>query len=56
MKYVTTIERMAKEEGKVEEKQTIAINLLRQGLAIEAIAQATGLTTEQLQQLQAKNQ
>jgi predicted transposase YdaD len=45
MKYVTTIERMAEER----QKQTIAINLLKQKLAIEAIAQATGLSIEQVQ-------
>ena len=56
MKYVTTIERMAKEkgkdEGKIEEKQTIALNLLRQGLSMEIIIEATGLSIAQLQQLQ----
>ncbi len=34
-------------------RETIALNLLKQGIEIEAIAQATGLTIEQLQQLQA---
>jgi predicted transposase YdaD len=34
----------------------ITLNLLRQGLAIESIAQATGLTIAQFQQLQAENQ
>jgi predicted transposase/invertase (TIGR01784 family) len=43
-----------KEEGKVEEKQTIAINFLRQGLSVELVAQGTGLTIEQVQQLQAQ--
>jgi predicted transposase YdaD len=55
MKYVTTIERMAKEEGKDEERQTIALNLIRQGLTVEAIAQATGLTIEQIQALQVQD-
>ena len=32
----------------------IALNLLRQGISIEAIAQATGLTLPQLQEMQAK--
>jgi hypothetical protein len=35
---------------------TIALNLLRQGLASDSIAQATGLTIAQLQHLQAENQ
>jgi predicted transposase YdaD len=34
---------------------TIALNFPHQGLAIASIAQATGLTLEQLQQLQAEN-
>jgi predicted transposase YdaD len=53
MKYVTTIERMAEERAKLEEKQAIALNFLRQGLAVEVIAQATGLTIKQVQALQA---
>jgi predicted transposase YdaD len=48
MRYVTSIERMAKEQ----QKQEIALNLLQQGLAIDAIAQATGLTIEEIQALQ----
>jgi predicted transposase YdaD len=56
MKYVTTIERMAEERGRVEERLTtqteIALNLLRQGLAIESIAKATGLTIPEIQALQ----
>jgi predicted transposase YdaD len=56
MKYVTTIERMAEARAKEEQKQAIALNLLRQGtLSIEAISQATGLTIEQVQQLQTAN-
>jgi predicted transposase/invertase (TIGR01784 family) len=62
MKYVTTTERMAKEEGKaegkaegkMEEKQAIALNFLRQGLSAEVVAQGTGLTIEQVQVLQAQ--
>ena len=53
MKYVTTIERMAKKKGKIEEKQTIALNLLRQGLSIEII-EANGLSIAQLQKLQSQ--
>jgi predicted transposase YdaD len=47
---------MAKEEGKVEEKQTIALNMLRKHLDLETVAEVTGLTTEKLQQLQVENQ
>ena len=56
MKYVTTIERMAKEKGKdkgkIEEKQTIAINMLNDSLSLEQISRLTGLSIAQLQQLQ----
>jgi predicted transposase/invertase (TIGR01784 family) len=48
----TRVYREAKEDGKQEEKQEIAINLLQQGFPIEAIAKATKLTIEQIQQLQ----
>jgi predicted transposase YdaD len=48
MRYVTSIERMAKEQ----QKQEIALNLFQQGLAIDAIAQATGLTIAEIQALQ----
>ena len=58
MKYVTTIERMAKEkgqeEGKIEEKQTIALNMLNDGLSLEQIVRLTGLTIAQLQKLQSQ--
>jgi predicted transposase YdaD len=56
MQVTTSWEEKGIVKGKDEERQTIALNLLRQGLAIEAIAQATGLTIAQLQQLQAENQ
>jgi predicted transposase/invertase (TIGR01784 family) len=42
------------QEAQEEKAQEIAVNLLRQGLAIEAIAQATKLTIPQLQALQAE--
>ncbi|MGI0492629.1 hypothetical protein ACN4EG_12660 [Alkalinema pantanalense CENA528] len=56
MKYVTTIERMAKENERIATQTEIAINLLKQNLTIEAIAQATGLTIEQVQALQSQLQ
>ena len=50
------MERMTSWEEKGIEKatQSIALNLLRQGISIETIAQATGLTLTQLQEIQAK--
>jgi hypothetical protein len=52
MKYVTSMERMAKQDERIATQTEIALNLLKQKLAIEAIAQATGLSIEQIQALQ----
>jgi hypothetical protein len=38
-------------EGKLEGKKEIAINLLRKNIALEVVAEVTGFTIEQLQQL-----
>jgi hypothetical protein len=58
MKYVTTIERMAEERGRGEERLTtqmeIALNMLRKNMSPETIAEITGLTIEQIQALQAQ--
>jgi predicted transposase YdaD len=43
-------------EAQEEKAKAIALNLLKQGFSVEAIAQATELILEQLQQLQAENQ
>jgi cytochrome P450 len=56
MKYVTTIERMAEERATVKEKQTIALNMLKDDLPLETIARFTGLSIAQLQQLQAESE
>ena len=49
MPYVTSIERMAEER----QKQTIALNMLKDNLPLEQIARLTGLPIAQLQPLQA---
>lgn len=41
----------AKEEGKIEEKLAIAKNLLKENLEIHIIAQATGLSVEEIEKL-----
>ncbi|MHC5739957.1 Rpn family recombination-promoting nuclease/putative transposase [Nostoc sp.] len=41
------------QEGAQKTREEIALNLLREGLAIEVITRVTGLTVEQVQQLQA---
>ncbi len=58
MPYITSIEQMAMEkgkaEGKVEERQAIALNMLRKKMPVETIAELTGLTIGQIQQLQSE--
>jgi predicted transposase/invertase (TIGR01784 family) len=44
---------MGIEQGEDRATQTIALNLLRKNIPLEMIAEVTGLTIEQLQQLQA---
>ncbi len=44
------------EKGMEKERQSIALNMLRKKLDLETIAEVTGLTIDQLQQLQADNQ
>ncbi len=41
----------AKLEGKLEAKEEIALNLLRMGLSLEQVVQATGLSLEEIQSL-----
>ena len=45
---------MAKKEGRQEEKVEIAKNLLKLGLEIEKIVEATGLTKEEIEMIQDK--
>jgi predicted transposase YdaD len=42
--------------GMEKERQSIALNLLRKKIDLETIAEVTGLTIAQLQQLQADRQ
>ena len=56
MPYITSIEQMGIERGKEEERQSIALNLLKQNVPLEMIVQATGLSIAQLQTLQTENQ
>jgi hypothetical protein len=43
MKYVTPIERMAKEEGRVATQTAIVLNMLRKNMSLESIAEIIGL-------------
>ena len=58
MPLLSHLELQAKEEGRKEgrkeEKQAVALNLLRMGLSAEQVAQGTGLSLEQIQQLQSQ--
>ncbi|MBW4622843.1 MAG: cytosolic protein [Cyanosarcina radialis HA8281-LM2] len=56
MPYVTSIEEMGIEKGREEERQEIALNLLRKQIPLETIAEVTGLTIEHLQQLQVQSE
>jgi DNA-binding transcriptional regulator YbjK len=57
MPYVTSIEQMAKAEGKAEERlatQTeLALKMLQEGATVEFVTRVTGFTADQLQQMQA---
>jgi hypothetical protein len=55
MKYVTTIERMAEERAKLEEKREIALNMLKDGLPLEQIARLTGMAIGQIRELQSQS-
>ncbi|MBF2008003.1 MULTISPECIES: Rpn family recombination-promoting nuclease/putative transposase [Chlorogloeopsis] len=41
-----------KDEGRTEGIRRVAINLLREGMSVEMVARVTGLTVEQVQQLE----
>jgi predicted transposase/invertase (TIGR01784 family) len=43
-----------KAKGKAEERQTIALNMLRKNMSLDIIAEVTGLPIEQLRQIQAQ--
>ncbi|MCA6604443.1 MAG: flagellar assembly protein H, partial [Pseudanabaena sp. M007S1SP1A06QC] len=42
-------------KGKAEERNQIALNMLRSNITVDVIAQVTGLTVKQVQKLSAKN-
>ncbi len=44
-----------RQEGKQEGKQEVALNMLRSGMSMEQIAQFTGLSLQQIQQLQSES-
>ena len=48
----TRVYREAREEAKDEEREKIALNMLRKNIPLETIAELTELTIDRLQQLQ----
>jgi predicted transposase/invertase (TIGR01784 family) len=48
----STVYRSIERDARKEEKREIAINFLRDGLSVEAVARGTGLSVEEVQQLQ----
>ena len=63
MPYITSVEQIGYDRGVkeanqrlLERERSIALNMLRKNLDLETIAEVTGLTIAQLQQLQADNQ
>ncbi len=52
----STVYRSIQRETQIEEKRAIALNLLQEGVAIEVIVRSTGLSIEEVQQLQCSAQ
>jgi predicted transposase YdaD len=48
----STVYRSIQREAQKEEKRAIALNFLREGLSVETVARGTGLSIEEIQQLQ----
>jgi predicted transposase YdaD len=48
----SVIYRSIQEETEINAKRVIALNFLREGLSVEAVARGTGLSIEEVQQLQ----
>jgi len=48
-------ELLGKQQGRQEAKQEVALNMLRSGMNVEQIAQFTGLSLQQIQQLQSES-
>jgi predicted transposase/invertase (TIGR01784 family) len=52
MPYITSIEQMGHQKGREAEKEAIALNMMREQFSLEQISRLTGLSLEQLEQLQ----
>ncbi len=56
MPYITSVEQIGYDRGIEEKAITIALNMLKDNLPLETIARFTGLSIEQLQQLQEESE
>ena len=52
MMQESTVYRSIQREAQKEEKRSIALNFLQEGLSVEAVARGTGLPIEEVEQLQ----
>jgi predicted transposase YdaD len=48
----STVFRSIVRDARKEEKREIALNLLREGVSVETVARGTGLSIDEVQQLQ----
>jgi NCAIR mutase (PurE)-related protein len=53
MPYITSIEQLAKAEGKAESQTETALKLLQEHIDLAVITRVTGISLEALRQLQA---
>jgi predicted transposase/invertase (TIGR01784 family) len=53
--WETELKEKSREEGEQRKALMIALSLLKQGIPLDVIAQATSLSISQIQQLQAEN-
>lgn len=56
MEIVTSWQREGQLQGRLQAREEIAINSLREGFAVETVARITGLTVEQVHKLQVQLQ
>jgi hypothetical protein len=56
MPYITSVEQIGSDRSKVEERESIALNMLRRNLDLQTIAEVTGLSITQIQALQTESQ
>ncbi|WP_288226802.1 hypothetical protein, partial [uncultured Enterococcus sp.] len=53
---ISTAARVAREEGRMEEKKETALSLLKIGLSLDEISTVTGLTLSEIEKLREANE